>query len=188
MEIKGEREVTCATYLTLTWQPSWPSTVAEAQPTRAKRSPSTSASRQRRVDASAPEASTSSLPACLAPPRCTRRRHAAPGPLSLSPVPLPSLLSLPLAPERAHRRRSLLPWPQPLPRLAVAPRGSASTPSSSPPSHEVPDALQRRHHRRFRRRPPKIAAVDSPPPTPPRAHFDCRCNRGELRHRFPLPV
>ena len=47
------------------------------------------------------------------------------------------MLSPSLAPERAHRRRSLLPWPQPLPRLAVAPRGSASTPSFSPPSHEV---------------------------------------------------
>ena len=112
-------------------------------------------------------------------------RHAAPGSLSLSPDPFPLLCSLPLTSERAHRRRSLLPWPQPLPHLAVAPRGSASTPSSSPPSHEVPDALQRRHHRRFRRRPPKIAAVDSPPPPPPRDHRAAHRPRCELLFHSP---
>ena len=77
--------------------------------------------------------------------------------------PRPSLLcSLFLArTKRVRRRRRASPWPQPLPRLVVAPRSSASTPSSSPPSHEVPDALQPRHHRRFPPRAPTTTAVDS---------------------------
>ena len=87
------------TYLTLTWQPSWPSTVAEAQPTRAKRSPSTSASRQRRVAARA-IAVASSLPASSTPtpPDAPRRRPAPPAPLSSLPGPLSLLCSLPTTP------------------------------------------------------------------------------------------
>ena len=63
---------------------------------------------------------------------------------------------------------------------------SASTPSSSPPLHESPEALHRRHVAvpLFGLRPP--SPTNSPSPARPRARFDAHCNRGEPPSRFPL--
>ena len=72
------------------------------------------------------------------------------------------------------------------PSLADALKGSASTPSFSPPSHKVPDTLQHRHHRRFHRRPPRIFTVDSPPSPLPRARHLPHPNHRELLHVLPL--
>ena len=58
--------------------------------------------------------------------------------------------------------------------LFLPTKPSPSGSSASPPRH------------RLRPRAPTTIAVDSPSPARPRARFDAHCNRGELRHRFPL--
>ena len=58
-------------------------------------------------------------------------------------LPLP-LLPLPPATERSRRHRRAPSRPPPPPSLADALKGSASTPSSSPPIHGPPEALPRR--------------------------------------------
>ena len=116
-----------------------------------------------------------------------RRRHAPPclSP-SLSRVLILSPGPLSHSPERSRRHRRAPSRPPPPPSLADALKGSASTPSFSPPSHKVPDTLQRRHHRRFHRRPPRIFTVDSPPSPLPRARHLPHPNHRELLHVLPL--
>ena len=116
-----------------------------------------------------------------------RRRHAPPclSP-SLSRVLILSPGPLSHSPERSRRHRRAPSRPPPPPSLADALKGSASTPSFSPPSHKVPDTLQRRHHRRFHRRPPRIFIIDSPPSPLPRARHLPHPNHRELLHVLPL--
>ena len=150
----------------------------------------TSANRQRRDTAHAPELTTP--PPCSSASPGHRFDAANASPVSprsirhLTPPPnaLPS--SVLSATERVRRRRRASSWPQPLPRLVVSPRGSASTPSSSPPTHAPPDALHRRRRRLPHLRPPRIFAVDSPPSSLPRARFYGPCNRCEATTLFPL--
>ena len=101
--------------------------------------------RARRARAAAPRHQPPCLPA-LSPPRLD-----APGdatrpldPLPLSRVSPSSTLSLPSTTERSSSPPTPLPRPQPSRRLTDAPGSSAPTPSSSPPIHGPPEALQRR--------------------------------------------
>ena len=78
-----------------------------------------------------------------------RRRHAPPclssslsRVLILSPEHSPPPLFS--SPERSRRHRREPPWLPATPRLTDAPGSSAPTPSSSPPIHGPPEALQRR--------------------------------------------
>ena len=75
---------------------------------------------------------TPRVPSLLFLPRCS---------LSLPRTLSPSSV---LLTERARRRRREPPWPPATPRLTDAPGSSAPTPSSSPPIHGPPEALQRR--------------------------------------------
>ena len=175
--------------LGLTWRPSWPAHLA-AQPTRGSpvfyllpvgRGEAGHDARRGHV----------SPPPPASPPRRSGlpgRRHDAPhlSP-SLSFLPLPWSLSHATARTR-RRRRTPLPRPPPPPLPLFESGSSAMLPTTSPSSRASPDAPWSRRRRLFHRRPPWIP-IDAPAaPVRPRAHFDCRCNRGELRHRFPLPV
>ena len=140
--------------------------------------------------ARAPPRHATSLSACLPSPLLVwmprRRQAATPTSLALSLALLLSPCSLPRTPERHHRRRSPLPRPPASPRPPPEPRSSASSSASSSTSQVTRDALHRRHRRLFHRRPPWIPIAAPPSPVRPRARFDARCNRGELRHRSPL--
>ena len=102
--------------------------------------------RARRARPRAP--ATSSLPACLAPPRRPGDATRPPRPSLTLPClslrPYPPLLPLPPATERSSSPPTPLPRPQPSRSLTDAPGSSAPTPSSSPPIHGPPEALQRR--------------------------------------------
>ena len=115
------------------------------------------------VSARAHTPATSSLPACPRPPlrcRATPWSRLNPLALSLSPVPLLCLaLSRRPSGARRHRRRS--PWPLSPSRLPDVPQGSASSPSSSSPSHATPGALEHRHRHRHHPLPRRLPPVDS---------------------------
>ena len=130
-----------------------------------------------------------SLPACLSPPRLDAPDDATqpPRPPRTLPRPRPLLFhSLSLTAERHRRHRSPLPRPPASSRPPPLPRSSASSSASSSTSQVTRDAPHRRHRRLLHRRPPWIPIAAPPSPVRPRARFDGRCNRGELRHRFPL--
>ena len=129
-----------------------------------------------------------SLPACppllASMPWTTPRLSPA---LSHSPPALPSSPSLSLSRPNttiaAVRHSSRLRPPLAPPTSSGAP---PRLPLPPPPLHESPEALHRRHVAvpLFGLRPP--SPTNSPSPARPRARFDAHCNRGELRHRFPL--
>ena len=81
----------------------------------------------------------------LEAPEGATHSPSPPAPPLFSPGPR-SLLCFPPAhtTERSSPSSSPYPWPPATPSLADAPRSSASTPSSSPPIHGPPEALQRR--------------------------------------------
>ena len=107
--------------------------------------------------------------------------------LADTPFTLPGSPSLSLPPDRTP----------PSPPFAIAtvsdhpslPRVAQKLRHNSlflPTLHETPEALHRRHVAvpLFGLRPP--SPTNSLSPARPRARFDAHCNRGELRHRFPL--
>ena len=176
----------------LTWrlpvQPSRPSSCA-AQPisTPPLSSSSLPGGRAcaRRARPRAP--ATSSLPACLAPPRRPGDATRLPDPLSLLPhslwiSPLPLLSPLRAAADIARNHRGHRP---PL-TLSISPEEPPSSPASSTPARSTAGAL----HRRPRRLPhlwcPEIAAVNSPSQKLPRARRPLRSIHCEPLFLFPL--
>ena len=139
--------------------------------------------------ARAPPRHATSLPACLpSPPRSMpRTTPRLPPALSHSPSVPSSSPSLSLS----HGRT---------PPLAAVRHSSRLRPPLAPPtSSGAPPRLPLPPHRftglrkpciaatsPFPPRPPEIIADDSLHSSRPRARFDAHCNRGELRHRFPL--
>ena len=131
------------------------------------------------------------------PPTCSPASSTAWMPLALprrppgTPSHSPSLLSPPpfllrAAAERSRRRRRASPWPQPLPHLADALRGSASTPSSSSPSHAPREPLQHRHQLRLLPRTPAIVVATPSSPEPPPSCRPIHAMHCEPLNRFPL--
>ena len=84
-------------------------------------------------------------------------------------APPPEKRKKPEEAEHSRRRRRAPPWPPATPRLTDAPRGSATSFSTSSMSHEAPDALQHRHRRRPLRSAIETAGDLSSPPAPPRS-------------------
>jgi hypothetical protein len=127
-----------------------------------------------------------SLPAWLlpgAPRRCHEDATQPPDPSHTSPWPLTPRPLTPTPAERSRRRRRAPPWPQPLPRLVDALRGSASTPSSSPSSRAPPEALQRRPRHRLQPLAAGELFGDSRAPASPRPR---RCLCWICREPLPL--
>ena len=118
-----------------------------------------------------------------------RRRHAPPclSP-SLSRVLILSPGPLSHSPERSRRHRRAPSRPPPPPSLADALKGSASTPSSSPPIHGPPEALDAASFAV-----PLLGHRGSPPSNPPpsglpQARRPPLQGLRELSVRFPLSV
>ena len=107
-------------------------------------------------------------------------------PLPLSPVLIPSPVSLPRTTERDRRRRREPPQPLASPRLPVVPRSSASSSATSSPSHTSRSAPWSRRRRQIRLRPPWTLAGDSGATGHPRPRCAALRDRGELRRRSPL--
>ena len=142
--IKQEREETYLGHLPAAYlaPPTGPAGPAHLHPLPCRLPPSPEG--QRRGVARAREASATSCFLLDA-----RRRHAPPclssslsRVLILSPEHSPPPLFS--SPERSRRHRREPPWLPATPRLTDAPGSSAPTPSSSPPIHGPPEALQRR--------------------------------------------
>ena len=177
---KGEREAHL-TYLR-------PATVAKAQPTRARRSSSTSASRQRRVDARAIAVATSLLASSPSPTLLEMPGDTHEPPLSLPSLWLFSLLPLAFSqPPESH------PSPPCFARVAaVVPKrhrpSQSSTVSRYPLSstHARQGAAERRPHRPHRRLCFIPAVVDLPATALPRPLLRLHSNRGELANETPL--
>ena len=135
------------------------------------------------------------LPPCWPPPaspglpRCPGRSHAAAPHRSHSPSPSSSPPALsPSHPKHCRRRSSSPTRSPPSPRPSVESPSSAATPSPSSPSKQPGRAPLHRNRRRLQASADKIAVVAPAAPSLPRARFDARCNRGELRHRSPLSI
>ena len=147
----------------------------------------TTRARRARTAAPPPPASPGHL---LLPPRRPGTPRTTPRspdrPLTLPFLPPPLVLSSPSAPERSRRHRSPLPWPPASPRLPDMLPSSATTPSTSSPSHKPPDALCSRHRHRLPPRAPPSAAVDSPSPGLPRPRCAALRDRRELLPVSPL--
>ena len=135
-------------------------------------SPSSSARRTGTRPARAATRPGHLLPPSLPGFPSSRLDDASATPWTPSPSPSPSFLSsassLSLA-ERSRRRRRAPSRPPPPPRLTDAPGSSASTPSSSPPIHGPPEALQRRLQAHLQPSAAVNLIVDSPPFVLPRA-------------------
>ena len=164
-------QLTCAA----TWRPKWP-----AQPTGPSPLSSTSCQKARGHVL----ATRAPPPPCSGHLLLPRPLLATPRRWPEAPVPSPSLAALSPLPwlspssstERNRRRRPALARPQPPPCSAGASESYASFPSSSSPSHMVPEAPRCRQHRRSPCRSPWIIIVDSGATEHPR-----------LRPRISLP-
>lgn len=133
---------------------------------------------------------TSCFHLLLPPPPSTERLEAprsSAGPSrSLPRAHPPPLFSLSHAPESDRRRRSLPSCPEPPPQPSAMPKGSASTPSSSPSTHSMPDAPERSPRRRIQPREADFTMATPSSLSLPRARFDAPCTLRELLPPTPL--